>query len=68
MSAEERLTELGITLPPVAKPRWTYAPCVRSGDLLFISGQIGIVDGRPIAAGKLGASVEAEFIFEVRRD
>ncbi len=60
MTAEQRLVDLGITLPDVAKPRWTYAPCVRSGNLLFISGQIAISAGRPVHPGKLGAEVTVE--------
>lgn len=60
MSAEQRIVELGIALPEVAKPRWAYVPCVQSGNLLFISGQIAIVDGRPLHAGKLGAGVSVE--------
>jgi enamine deaminase RidA (YjgF/YER057c/UK114 family) len=58
MTADERLAELGITLPDVPKPRWAYVPAVRSGDLLFISGQIAIVDGRPLHPGKLGRDVD----------
>lgn len=57
MTADERLAELGITLPDVPKPRWAYVPAVHSGDLLFISGQIAIVGGRPLHAGKLGREV-----------
>ena len=60
MSAEQRIVELGITLPDVPKPRWTYAPAVRSGNLLFVSGQIAIAGGRPLHAGKLGAGVSVE--------
>ena len=60
MSAEQRIIELGITLPDVAKPRWTYAPSVRSGNLLFVSGQIAIVGGRPLHPGKLGSDVTVE--------
>ena len=60
MSAEQRIIELGITLPDVAKPRWTYAPCVRSGNLLFVSGQIAISGGRPLHGGKLGDAVSVE--------
>ena len=37
---EERLKELGITLPPVATPVANYVPFVRTGNLLFIAGQI----------------------------
>src|SRR6185437_14971513 len=40
MTAEQRLAELGISLPEVPKPRWAYAPAVRSGYLVFVSGQI----------------------------
>jgi enamine deaminase RidA (YjgF/YER057c/UK114 family) len=58
MSAEDRLKLLGITLPEVAKPRWAYVPCVRSGNLIFVSGQIGIEDGKIMKPGKLGREVD----------
>lgn len=55
---EQRIIELGITLPEVAKPRWAYRPCVRSGNLLFISGQIATEAGRILHPGKLGRDVD----------
>jgi len=55
---EERLTELGIVLPEVRKPLWAYVPCVRSGNLVFVSGQIGVRDGKFIQPGKLGREVD----------
>jgi len=55
---EQRLKELGITLPEVAKPRWTYVPAVRTGNLLFLAGQIGVEDGRVMHPGKLGAEID----------
>ena len=55
---EQRIIELGITLPEVAKPRWAYRPCVRSGNLLFISGQIATEAGRILHPGKLGREVD----------
>lgn len=55
---EQRIIELGITLPDVAKPRWAYRPCVRSGNLLFISGQIATEAGRILHPGKLGRDVD----------
>jgi enamine deaminase RidA (YjgF/YER057c/UK114 family) len=58
MSAENRLQELRITLPEVPKPRWAYVPCVRSGSLIFVSGQIGTENGRIIFPGKLGREVD----------
>lgn len=60
MSAEARLGELGITLPPAGTPAGLYAPVVQSGNLLFVSGQIPSRDGKPIRVGKLGSSVTIE--------
>jgi enamine deaminase RidA (YjgF/YER057c/UK114 family) len=60
MSAEARITELGIALPPVAKPRWAYVPAVRSGNLVFVSGQIGVKDGAVVHPGKLGREVDVD--------
>jgi enamine deaminase RidA (YjgF/YER057c/UK114 family) len=55
-----RLTELGLTLPPVAPPAGMYLPAVRSGSLVFTSGQIPLVDGVLAATGKLGAEIGTE--------
>lgn len=57
-TAEERIVELGIELPPIAKPRWAYVPAVRTGNLLFVSGQIATEDGRVLHPGKLGREVD----------
>ncbi|HEX3613399.1 MAG TPA: RidA family protein [Sporichthyaceae bacterium] len=50
----ERLRELGLDLPPVAKPLAAYVPAVRSGNLVFVSGQLPMVDGKLVLAGKVG--------------
>jgi enamine deaminase RidA (YjgF/YER057c/UK114 family) len=60
MSADARLLELGIQLPPPATAAGLYSPCVQSGRLLYVSGQIPTVDGRPAARGKLGAGIATE--------
>jgi enamine deaminase RidA (YjgF/YER057c/UK114 family) len=60
MEPEQRLAELGITLPDVPRPRWAYAPAVRSGNLLFVSGQIATEGGRILHPGKLGREVDVE--------
>ena len=52
-SAYDRLTQLGITLPPLAIPAAAYVPFVRSGNLVFISGHIARHDGKPWV-GQLG--------------
>ena len=49
-----RLAELGITLPPVAAPVAAYVPAVRSGTLVWTSGQLPFVDGALPATGKVG--------------
>lgn len=52
-----RLRELGITLPPVAKPVAAYVPAIRSGDTVYTSGQLPMVDGVLAYTGKVGADV-----------
>src|SRR3954452_10810691 len=61
MSAvEDRLSELGLTVPEVAPPVAAYVPVVREGDLVFTSGQLPLVDGALAASGKVGAEVDAD--------
>lgn len=60
MSAEARLKELGIELPPPPAAAGMYAPCVQTGNLLFVSGQIPQRDGKPAAIGKCGAEIDVE--------
>ncbi|GAA6527599.1 RidA family protein [Intrasporangium sp. DVR] len=56
MSAvEERLAELGITVPEVVPPVAAYVPALRNGNLVFTSGQLPMRDGSLQATGKVGA-------------
>lgn len=57
MSIEARLAELGITLPEAMAPVANYVPWVRSGNLIFVSGQISTADGKPLT-GKLGDTMD----------
>jgi enamine deaminase RidA (YjgF/YER057c/UK114 family) len=59
-SWHERLAELGIRLPPVAAPVASYVPAVRSGSLVFTSGQLPFVEGGLRRTGKVGGSVDIE--------
>ena len=52
-----RLTEMGITLPPLAIPAAAYVPFVRTGNLVFISGHIAKRDGKPWV-GQLGRDTD----------
>ncbi len=67
MSAEKRLKELGITLPPVSKPVASYVNAVRTGNLLYLSGKGPLsVDGkRP--SGKLGREFTVDQGYEHAR-
>jgi enamine deaminase RidA (YjgF/YER057c/UK114 family) len=60
MSASARLAELGIELPAVAKPLASYVPAVRSGNLIYTSGQLPTQDGKLAQTGKVGADVTPE--------
>jgi len=59
VSASARLSELGLTLPTVAAPVAAYVPAVRTGNLVWTSGQLPFVDGALPITGKVGAEVEA---------
>jgi len=60
MSAvEDRLAELGLSVPELVPPVAAYVPVVRDGDLVFTSGQLPMVDGALAATGKVGAEVDA---------
>ena len=59
MSIYDKLSGLGIELPPVATPAAAYVPFVRSGNLVFLSGHIARKDGKPWV-GQLGATLNTE--------
>ncbi|MEU7633535.1 RidA family protein [Nocardia sp. NPDC049220] len=57
---EKNLAELGLTLPAVAAPVAAYIPAIRTGSLVYTSGQVPFVDGRLLMVGKVGAEVSLE--------
>jgi enamine deaminase RidA (YjgF/YER057c/UK114 family) len=57
---EDRLAELGLSVPQVAAPVAAYVPAVRSGAHVFTSGQLPLRDGTLITTGKVGAAVSLE--------
>lgn len=59
MSVYDKLKELNITLPPVAKPAAAYVPFVRTGNLVFLSGHVAKKDGKPWV-GQLGRTMQTE--------
>lgn len=55
-----RLAELGLALPSVVPPVASYVPAVRSGQHVYVSGQLPVADGKLLATGKVGAGVSPE--------
>lgn len=64
---EQRLAELGLTVPDVVKPVASYVPAVRTGDYVYTSGQVPMRDGQLLMAGKVGAEVTPEEATEAAR-
>lgn len=60
MSVSTRLGQLGIQLPAVAKPLASYVPAVRTGNLVYTSGQLPMQAGKLATPGKVGAEVSAQ--------
>jgi enamine deaminase RidA (YjgF/YER057c/UK114 family) len=58
--AERRLQELGIKLPTPSMPFGTYAETVQTGNLLFFSGMLPVVDHKPKYIGRLGKELDVE--------
>ncbi|MBO0819869.1 MAG: RidA family protein [Nocardiopsaceae bacterium] len=58
--ARERLKALGLELPPVAAPAGDYLPAVRTGNYVYTSGQLPVVEGRLLVTGQVGADVTVE--------
>jgi enamine deaminase RidA (YjgF/YER057c/UK114 family) len=57
---KERLAELGLTLPAVTPPVAAYVPAVQTGNYVYVSGQLPLVDGALPVTGKVGAEVSPE--------
>jgi len=57
MTPEEKLRALGLELPPAPKPVGSYVPAVRSGNLVFVSGQLPMKDGELMTQGHVGGEV-----------
>ncbi len=68
MKIEERLKQLGITLPQTPKPVANYVPSVLSGNLLFVSGHGPYKDGSSKISGKLGRELSVEEGYQTARN
>ncbi len=59
MNVYDKLTELNITLPPVAIPAAAYVPFVQTGNLVFLSGHLAKKDGK-VWVGQFGMNIATE--------
>ena len=59
-SPEDRLAKLGLKLPSPPAPVAAYVPVVRSGNLLYVAGQIPFLDGKLLATGRCGEALTIE--------
>ncbi|GAA3656341.1 RidA family protein [Nocardioides ginsengisoli] len=64
---EEKLAELGLTVPDVVPPVAAYVPAVRSGERVYTSGQLPMRDGALITTGKVGGTVSPEDAYDCAR-
>jgi len=60
LSVTDRLAELGLSIPEVAKPVASYVPATIAGNLVFTAGQLPFVGGQLPATGKVGAEISAD--------
>jgi len=64
---EERLANLNIELPPASPPGALYVPVKQTGNVLYVSGQVPFVDGKPVFTGKVGAERSIEYAQDAAR-
>ena len=64
---EQRLEELGLAVPGVAKPVAAYLPAIRSGSYVYTSGQLPMRDGRLLHTGAVGGVVSEKEAVECAR-
>jgi len=60
MNIRQKLESLGIQLPPPATPAGAYVPAKRVGNLVYVSGQVPVKDGKPIAMGQVPSRCSIE--------
>jgi enamine deaminase RidA (YjgF/YER057c/UK114 family) len=60
MNPEAQLAAMGLRLPTPTKPVGAYVPAVRSGNLVFVSGQLPMRDGELMIKGRVGGEVAME--------
>ncbi len=60
MGAEAKLLEMRLELPEMAKPAGAYVPSKRTGNLVYVAGQLPLKDGELVAKGTVGRNVSVD--------
>lgn len=66
-SPEQKLKTMGVELPPAPEPAGSYISSARSGNTVFVSGQLPLKDGKLLFEGKVGGVVSPEQAKECAR-
>ncbi len=67
LSPEQKLEKMGVSLPASPSPAGSYLPCVRSGNLVFVSGQLPLKGGKLLFKGRVGDELTVESANECAR-
>ena len=67
MMYEKKLEEMGLKVPAVAIPVANYAPGIKIGNLIYVSGQLPMADGKLAYQGKLGETYSLEQGYEAAK-
>jgi len=60
MGAEDKLKSLGLTLPEMAAPAGAYVPAKRTGNLIYVAGQLPLKEGELVCTGPVGRNVSVD--------
>ena len=66
-TVQQRLKEVGVSLPGAPKPVAAYVPAVRVGDLVYLSGQLPLLNGSLLATGPVPSAVSVQLAQEAAR-
>lgn len=67
MGAEEKLKEMGLVLPEMATPAGAYVPAKRTGNLVYVAGQLPLRDGKLVCEGTVGRNVSVDEAYDGAR-
>lgn len=67
MSADAKIAELNLELPPAPKPAGVYKPIVEVGNMVYVSGHGPLLPDKTLMAGKVGSEVDQDYAYKAAR-